>query len=225
MTKKIISDEIVEVSRDWTHGIRTYEDGTKIPYMKMNTSAYERNFWFLQPPQKIIDHYGWKISDQKINAMLSLFDDNIIDLIYYLYAAAINTPHIDLVVKLLIGPVAEWTSTKNIAFKSSVLMPNELREFISVVTEAEFISSKYKQAMIEYLDGATLDSIRNNKAFWQGDNDDLNAVVSKVISDNQDKIVSDNRDKMINWLTGQVMKATKGQADPVVVKSIIDKTI
>ena len=44
---------------------------------------------------------------------------------------------------------------------------------------------------------------------------EIEALVDEVISGNPDKVneIRDGNDKLINWLTGQVMKASQGKAN------------
>jgi aspartyl-tRNA(Asn)/glutamyl-tRNA(Gln) amidotransferase subunit B len=48
------------------------------------------------------------------------------------------------------------------------------------------------------------------------DEGELQAIVDQVIADNPDTVqtIRDGNDKAIGALVGQVMKATRGQADP-----------
>ena len=56
--------------------------------------------------------------------------------------------------------------------------------------------------------------------------DEIEGIVDKIISSNEDqkKQYQSGNFKVLGWFVGQVMKETKGQANPAVVnKVIIDK--
>ena len=56
--------------------------------------------------------------------------------------------------------------------------------------------------------------------------DEIEGIVDKIISSNEDqkKQYQSGNSKVLGWFVGQVMKETKGQANPSVVnKVIIDK--
>ena len=55
----------------------------------------------------------------------------------------------------------------------------------------------------------------------------IEAMVDRIISDNPDQAaeVRGGNDKAIGWFVGQVMKATKGQANPGVVNELLRKKL
>jgi Asp-tRNA(Asn)/Glu-tRNA(Gln) amidotransferase B subunit len=216
----LLSDEIVKIDDMWIHGLKIYNDGSQIPYMKMTDDAHRAAFWFLESPSDIFNHYGWKIDNQKADALLVLFDHDIVELTYYLYSAA-NEISIDMVVNVLIGPIAEWKKIHSAEQKKLPINSLELKEFVLMTTNDSFIKSKYKDAMLRILDGESLEDIKSDESYWSAGEDELKELVLAVVREHTDKIKSDNHEKMTNWLTGQVMKASKGKADPTKVKSII----
>lgn len=51
--------------------------------------------------------------------------------------------------------------------------------------------------------------------------------MQEVISANPDKVaeIRGGNDKLLNWLTGQVMKAAKGKANPKIVTEALKKAL
>ena len=47
----------------------------------------------------------------------------------------------------------------------------------------------------------------------------VDGIIDEVIAGNPDKVeeIKGGNDKLVNWLTGQVMKASKGKANPKAV--------
>ncbi len=221
---KLLKNEVVKIEDGWIHGFCTYDDGMRIPYMKMEETTHKEKFWFLQSSSDIFSRYGWKIDAQKIDALLALFNHDIVALTYYLYAAS-NENSIDLVVNILLGPVAEWKKNHSVDQTTIPIDALELKDFVLMVQSDSFINSKYKDAMLCVLDGESLTDIRNNSSYWAADTDELKELISTIIQENADKIKSDNHEKMINWLTGQVMKASKGKANPTDVKLTIQEML
>ena len=78
-----------------------------------------------------------------------------------------------------------------------------------------------------FLSGETAENIIEKKGLKQISNtDEIEGIVDKIISSNEDqkKQYQSGNAKVLGWFVGQVMKETKGQANPSVVnKVIIDK--
>ena len=59
------------------------------------------------------------------------------------------------------------------------------------------------------------DAIASRLGFEPADSGEIEALVDDVIAGNPDKVaeIRDGNDKLVNWLTGQVMKASRGKAN------------
>ena len=73
-------------------------------------------------------------------------------------------------------------------------------------------------ALWESPDKAPAD-IAKSMGFEPADNSAIEAIIDEVIAANPDKVaeITGGNPKMVNWLTGQVMKASKGKANPKMV--------
>jgi len=65
--------------------------------------------------------------------------------------------------------------------------------------------------------------IAKSMGFEPADNSAIEAIIDEVIAANPDKVaeITGGNPKMANWLTGQVMKASKGKANPKMVTDSI----
>ena len=65
--------------------------------------------------------------------------------------------------------------------------------------------------------------IARSMGFEPADNSAIEAIIDEVIAANPDKVteITGGNPKMANWLTGQVMKASKGKANPKMVTDSI----
>lgn len=65
--------------------------------------------------------------------------------------------------------------------------------------------------------------IAKSMGFEPADNSAIDAIVDEVIAANPDKVaeITGGNPKMVNWLTGQVMKASQGKANPKMVTDSI----
>ena len=63
--------------------------------------------------------------------------------------------------------------------------------------------------------------------FEPADNDTIEEIINEVISTNPDKVseIRNGNEKLLNFLTGQVMKASRGKANPKMVTDNLRKKI
>jgi len=59
--------------------------------------------------------------------------------------------------------------------------------------------------------------------FEPADSSEIESMVDEVIANNPDKVaeIKGGNDKLINWLTGQVMKLSKGKANPKIIGDLL----
>ncbi len=100
-----------------------------------------------------------------------------------------------------------------------------LRELTDLVESGAISNNQAKEvfaAMVE--SGSDPASIVKEKGFEQvSDTGALEAMIDQVIAANPDKIaeIRAGNDKVVNWLTGQVMKASRGKANPKLVTDLL----
>jgi aspartyl-tRNA(Asn)/glutamyl-tRNA(Gln) amidotransferase subunit B len=109
--------------------------------------------------------------------------------------------------------------------KDIKITPENYAEFIGIVADGKINSSAAQIVLAEmYKTGADPSHIIEEKNLGQiEDNQKLEAIADKIISENQ-KSVEDYRKGKTNalqYLVGQVMKETKGRANPSIINKII----
>ena len=64
--------------------------------------------------------------------------------------------------------------------------------------------------------GRSPEEIAKELGFEPADEGEIDAIIDEVIAGNPDKVeeIKGGNEKLVNWLTGQVMKASKGKANP-----------
>jgi aspartyl-tRNA(Asn)/glutamyl-tRNA(Gln) amidotransferase subunit B len=70
-------------------------------------------------------------------------------------------------------------------------------------------------------------NIAKEMGFEPADNDTIEEIINEVISTNPDKVseIRNGNEKLLNFLTGQVMKASRGKANPKMVTDNLRKKI
>lgn len=129
--------------------------------------------------------------------------------------------------------IANWTITdlsklsneSNIEIYDSPVAPNYLAELISLIDNGTIGTSQGKIILAEvFSSGEAPTKIVEKLGLAQiSDSSELDSIVDLVISENPQAVADYNAGKetAAKFLVGQVMKATKGKANPSVVSKII----
>jgi aspartyl-tRNA(Asn)/glutamyl-tRNA(Gln) amidotransferase subunit B len=125
----------------------------------------------------------------------------------------------------LLGDFSRMLNATNIVVESVKIKPEYLVEFIDLIDKGT-VSGPAAKTVFEdmFNSGKQAQEIINEKGLSQiSDTDEIEKVVIEVIAGNE-KAVSDfnaGKQQSLAFLVGQVMKATKGRANPAVVKEIL----
>lgn len=109
------------------------------------------------------------------------------------------------------------------------IKPDDLAQMLQLLEKGEISGKIAKDVLSEMIkSGQTASEIVAEKGFKQVDNEDeLGQIIDKIISDNP-KPVQDlkaGKAEAMGFLVGQVMKQTKGQANPSMVNKILKEKI
>ncbi len=133
--------------------------------------------------------------------------------------------------------VANWVTTeflrllneKGIPPEESKLRPEHLASIISMVDEGKINRNQAKQVFHEVFEsGASPLEVVEKKGFSRiADEGFLEKVVSEVIAENPDEVERYKAGKkgLLGFFVGQVMKKTKGKADPRLVNEILRRKL
>jgi len=166
------------------------------------------------------------LSEEKWGWLQNFFEESWIEpkgetgLYYIWYASLVIDANV--IANWILGPISETlteceVNSKDIAHLYPVTL---VRAFYEVYSQDKFIKSKAKEAIME-LSHRTLDEVANDAKYFRGDDGIEKALVEKVLAANKDKIDEQGMEKLANWLVGQVMKESRGKADPAEVKRLL----
>ena len=107
----------------------------------------------------------------------------------------------------------------------SPIEAKELGKLLDLINK-QIISNKIAKEVFEemFISGEAAENIIEKKGLKQISNtDEIEGIVDKIISSNEDqkKQFQSGNNKVLGWFVGQVMKETKGQANPSVVNKVI----
>ncbi len=134
----------------------------------------------------------------------------------------------------MMGDVAASLNTDEISIHNSPITPEQLAGVIERIKDGT-ISNKIAKQVFDALwnkEGNNADEIIESKGLKQvSDTGALGAIIDEVISNNQAQVENyrkadaDKRPKMLGFFVGQVMKASKGQANPQMVNQLLNEKL
>ncbi len=129
----------------------------------------------------------------------------------------------------LAGDVQAFVANEERSWENLTLEPENLLKLSQMARESKVSSTGAKSILIHLIqNGGEPETIAKKLDVLQVSNEnELEAIVDQVLSDNQ-KASADVRNgemKAIGFLVGQVMKASKGRANPGLVQQIIKKKL
>ena len=105
------------------------------------------------------------------------------------------------------------------------ITPAALADLVATVESGKISNNQAKEVFDEmFASGRPAAEIIKEKGFEQvSDTGALEAMVEEILTANPDKVaeVRAGNDKAMNWFTGQVMKLSKGKANPKIVTEIV----
>jgi aspartyl-tRNA(Asn)/glutamyl-tRNA(Gln) amidotransferase subunit B len=126
---------------------------------------------------------------------------------------------------LLTSDIVGYLNKNNISISKTKLTANKLTKLITMIDSNEISSKIAKDLLIDLLEtDNVIEDIINNKQIKQINNtDELKNIINGILSNNTESIndYKNGKDRAIKYLIGQIMKETKGQANPVMVNDIL----
>jgi aspartyl-tRNA(Asn)/glutamyl-tRNA(Gln) amidotransferase subunit B len=106
---------------------------------------------------------------------------------------------------------------------------NNFKELVDSLNSNE-ISSKIGKELLDHLinEGGHIKDILNNKGIKQINDEGLLLNIIKDVINNNPSAIEDYKngyDRAIKYLMGQVMKASNGQANPILVNQLLVKEL
>ncbi|SEA89756.1 aspartyl-tRNA(Asn)/glutamyl-tRNA(Gln) amidotransferase subunit B [Thalassobacillus cyri] len=125
----------------------------------------------------------------------------------------------------LMGEVSAHLNKQQKEFDEIALTPESLSKMIKLLEDGTISSKIAKKVFAELVEkGGDPEKIVKDKGLVQiSDEGQLTEIITKILDDNQQSIedYKNGKDRALGFLVGQVMKETKGQANPPMVNKII----
>ena len=194
----------LEISREWVQRIK--DSMPELPaqkrarYQGLGLSEYDANV--------IVEQMG-----------LALFFDKVLELG--------ATPKI--AVNFSMGEIAAYLKEDHIEITDTKLTPENLAELISLIEKGTISNNIGKQIIIEMMkDGTKASAIVEKKGLSQiTDEGAIKEIVQKIVDANSAQVQAykNGKTNLLGFFVGQVMKETKGRANPKTVNELLREII
>lgn len=194
----------LEISREWVEEIRAkmpeLPNQKRKRYQEIGLSEYDASV--------IVEQMG-----------LALFFDKVLEL-----GANPKTA-----VNFIMGEITAYLKEEHIEITDTKLTPVNLAELISLIEKGTISNNIGKQIIIEMMkDGTKASVIVEKKGLSQiSDEGAIKELVQKVVDahPNEVEAYKNGKTNLLGFFVGQVMKETKGRANPKTVNQLIKEII
>ena len=134
-----------------------------------------------------------------------------------------------LAVNFMMGPIAAHLKEEHINITDTKLTPENLAELLTMIEKGTISNNIGKQIIIDMMnDGTQASKIVEAKGLSQIT--DVNAIrkmVEEVVNNNPNQVeqYKSGKTNLFGFFVGQVMKATKGKANPKTVNDILKELL
>ena len=194
----------LEISREWVDGIKAtmpeLPSQKRQRYMDLGLSEYDASVIVEQMP-------------------LAMFFDKVLELG--------GNPKI--AVNFIMGEIAAYLKEEKIEITETKLTPENLVELIGLIEKATISNNIGKQIVIDMMkDGEKASAIVEKRGLSQiSDESAIKEIVQKIVDANAPQVEAYRNDKvqLFGFFVGQVMKETKGRANPQTVNSLLKEIL
>jgi len=172
--------------------------------------------------ERFCDAYGLTAYDaERLTADRDLGD--------YFEACLAHAPQAKLAANWILGDLMAWLNAENRPIAQSPVSPEHLGQLLGLIDGGQ-ISGKIAKTVFEEMikTGQDPKAIVEAKGLVQvSDASELEAVVAKVLAASPDEVAAyrQGKKKVMGFFVGQVMRETRGQANPKLVNEILQRML
>jgi len=145
------------------------------------------------------------------------------------FEIVIKKSDVKLATNWITGELFALLNEKDIEISQSPISAENLSKLINLIKDGT-ISGKIAKSVFELMANGNKDPqkiIEEKNLKQESDPKALESLIDKVISENPDKVkdYKSGKEKLFGFFVGQVMKASKGKANPKLVNEILKKKL
>ena len=134
-----------------------------------------------------------------------------------------------IAVNFIMGEIAAHLKEEHIEITETKLTPENLVELIALIEKGTISNNIGKQIIVDMMkDGTMASEIVEKRGLSQiSDEGAIKAIVQKVVDANPEQVASYKAGKvqLLGFFVGQVMKETKGRANPKTVNELLKEIL
>lgn len=134
-----------------------------------------------------------------------------------------------IIANWIVGDIMAYLNENKKSFEELELNPSQLAELLSRISDGTISGKIAKTVLVEMLkSGKTVQDIIKSQGLTQiSDESELLKIVQEVIKNNPAQVEQfrSGKETVIMFLVGQVMKASKGRANPDLVQKLLRETL
>jgi aspartyl-tRNA(Asn)/glutamyl-tRNA(Gln) amidotransferase subunit B len=213
-------------SKEEAHDYRYFPDPDLLP-VEINDN------WFNELKTSLIE-----LPDAKLNRFvnsygLPLYDSEIItsslELANYYENIVSVTDEYKLASNWLIGDVLSVLNEKKFNIKEFTISPENLGKLVNLIKEGTISSKIAKEVFADMLtNNSDPESIVKEKSLVQiSDPEELKEIIRRITEKNPEQVSEyrAGKEKVFGFFVGQIMKETKGKANPKLVNELLKKLL
>ena len=148
---------------------------------------------------------------------------------YFDSVSALGVKDLKILWNYLMGDLSAFLNKDMKSIGDFKFTEGDLKDFCNLVSEGKINSKQAKQVIGKmYLEGTNPNKIVNDLGLEQvSDTQAIEKIVDEVLSANAQSVTDfkAGHDRALGYIVGQVMKASRGKANPSIAKKIILKKI
>jgi aspartyl/glutamyl-tRNA(Asn/Gln) amidotransferase, B subunit len=129
----------------------------------------------------------------------------------------------------VMGEMMRLMNDRNMGIEDIKIKPADLAELLSMIGKGTISGTIAKKVFAEMFDtGKKPKAIVQEKGLVQNSNlDEIRGIVLKVLSENEQSVIDykSGKTRAFGFLVGQIMKASKGKANPAIVNGILKEEL
>lgn len=214
-------------SKEDANDYRYFPDPDLLPIAITEQMIEQQRQLLPELPDDKFNRYQQQWSLKADDAKIIAYDKAMAD---FFEAAQVGTKtSAELNAKFLLGEFSALLNQQQSKIENSRITAEQYTELLDCLASGE-ISRKIAKQVIEQMwqSQASAKQIIDRQGLAQiSDQSALQALVSKVLADHPDKVQQylNGNQKMFNFFIGQIMQQTKGQANPVQTKQLLEEQL
>ncbi len=216
----------VQRSKEYAHDYRYFPEPDLLPLEIPREWVEELRATLPELPDAKIERFGREYGLSRKEAGIVVEDQEVADWYEAAVRACGNTCEVS---NLLPGEIFRHLNEANIPITAMRVTPEGLADLLRLVDKGTINRNTAKSVLQEMFEtGKAAQAIVDEKGLAQvSDEAALVAIVEQVIADNPDEVrrYREGKKGLFGWFVGQVMKATRGKANPAVVRKLLQERL